>query len=49
MSKKHTNGKGDKTRVSISPQKWAERWELIFGKDNEEKKETKVPYRRDDN
>jgi hypothetical protein len=48
MSKKHTNGKGDKSRISISPQKWAERWELIFGKNNEEKKETKTPNRHND-
>tara|TARA_R100001377_G_C3189995_1_gene110161 strand:+ start:1304 stop:1453 length:150 start_codon:yes stop_codon:yes gene_type:complete len=49
MSKKQTNGKGDKSRVSISPQKWAERWELIFEKPNEETKENKVTDRRDDN
>ena len=25
-------GKGDKARRGISPEKWSERWEKIFGK-----------------
>ncbi len=33
MNKKYSDaGKGDKSRVKISPKEWAKRWEKIFKK-----------------